>query len=90
MLRQSRSVIRFRKSPGRPARLCPDYHVLYALCAEREVGVHWVTMGGRYMGAWTAGAGPVQRRIRQYKALTDPAVCLRLAKQPLRPACGGS
>jgi CRISPR-associated protein Cas1 len=51
------------------------------LCAEREVGVHWVTMGGRYMGAWTAGAGPVQRRIRQYKALTDPAVCLRLAKQ---------
>jgi len=45
------------------------------------VGVHWVTMGGRYMGAWTAGVGPVQRRIRQYKALTDPAVCLRLAKQ---------
>ena len=51
------------------------------LCAEREVGVHWVTMGGRYMGAWSAGAGPVQRRIRQYKALTDPAVCLHLAKQ---------
>ncbi len=51
------------------------------LCAEREVGVHWVTMGGRYMGAWSAGVGPVQRRIRQYKALTDPAVCLRLAKQ---------
>lgn len=51
------------------------------LCAEREVGVHWVTMGGRYMGAWSAGAGPVQRRIRQYKALTDPAVCLRLAQQ---------
>ena len=51
------------------------------LCAEREVGVHWVTTGGRYMGAWAAGAGPVQRRIRQYKALTDPALCLRLAKQ---------
>jgi len=51
------------------------------LCAEREVGVHWVTMGGRYMGAWAAGTGPVQRRIRQYKALTDPAVCLHLAKQ---------
>jgi CRISPR-associated protein Cas1 len=51
------------------------------LCAERDIGVHWVTTGGRYMGAWTAGAGPVQRRIRQYKALTDPAVCLRLARQ---------
>jgi CRISPR-associated protein Cas1 len=51
------------------------------LCAEREVGVHWVTTGGRYMGAWMAGAGPVQRRIRQYKALTDPVLCLQLAKQ---------
>jgi CRISPR-associated protein Cas1 len=51
------------------------------LCAEREVGVHWVTMGGRYMGAWMSGAGPVQRRIRQYKALTDATVCLRLARQ---------
>ena len=50
-------------------------------CAEREVGVHWVTTGGRYVGAWSAGVGPVQRRIRQYKALTDPTLCLRLAKQ---------
>ena len=45
------------------------------------MGVHWVTMGGRYMGAWMAGAGPVQRRIRQYKALTDTTLCLRLARQ---------
>ena len=51
------------------------------LCAVQNVGVHWVTTGGRYMGAWMAGPGPVQRRIRQYKALTDPAVCLQLAKQ---------
>ena len=29
------------------------------LCAERDVGVHWVTMGGRYMGAWVAGTGHV-------------------------------
>jgi len=51
------------------------------LCAEQEVGVHWVTGGGRYMGAWSAGTGSVQRRIRQYKALTDPELCLRLARR---------
>lgn len=51
------------------------------LCAEREVGVHWVTGGGRYMGAWVAGAGSVQRRIRQYRALTDEKFCLRLARK---------
>jgi CRISPR-associated protein Cas1 len=51
------------------------------LCSEQNVGVHWVTTGGRYVGSWTTGVGPVQRRIRQYKALTDPAMCLRLAIQ---------
>lgn len=49
--------------------------------AQHEVGVHWLTAGGRYLGAWTSGAGTVQRRIRQYKALTDDEFCLRLAKQ---------
>lgn len=51
------------------------------LCAEQEVGVHWVTSGGRYMGAWSAGMGSVQRRIRQYRALTDPELCLKLARR---------
>ncbi len=51
------------------------------LCAEQEVGVHWVTAGGRYMGAWSAGMGSVQRRIRQYRALTDEEFCLQLARR---------
>jgi CRISPR-associated protein Cas1 len=51
------------------------------LCAEQEIGVHWLTAGGRYMGAWTSGIGSVQRRIRQYGALTDAGMCLRLARQ---------
>ena len=51
------------------------------LCAEQEVGVHWVTGGGRYMGAWTAGMGSVQRRIRQYRALTNTEMCLKLARK---------
>jgi CRISPR-associated protein Cas1 len=51
------------------------------LCAERNLGVHWVGYGGRYMGAWTSGQGSVQRRIRQYKALTETDFCLALAKR---------
>jgi CRISPR-associated protein Cas1 len=51
------------------------------LCADRSIGVHWVTTGGRYLGAWTNGEGSVQRRIRQYQALTNPDFCLRLARR---------
>lgn len=51
------------------------------LCADRNLGVHWVSYGGRYMGAWTSGQGSVQRRIRQYQALTNPDFCLALAKR---------
>jgi CRISP-associated protein Cas1 len=51
------------------------------LCAQHDVGVHWMTNGGRYLGAWSSGPGTVQRRIRQYKALTDQPFCLKLARQ---------
>lgn len=48
-------------------------------CGQQEIGVHWVTTGGQYMGAWVSGTGSVQRRIRQYRAMTDQGLCLRLA-----------
>jgi CRISPR-associated protein Cas1 len=48
-------------------------------CGQQEIGVHWVTTGGQYMGAWISGTGSVQRRIRQYRALTDQGLCLQLA-----------
>ena len=48
-------------------------------CGQQEIGVHWVTNGGQYMGAWISGTGSVQRRIRQYRALTNPEMCLQLA-----------
>lgn len=51
------------------------------LCADRNLGVHWVSYGGRYMGAWTSGIGSVQRRIRQYQALTNQDFCLALARR---------
>ncbi len=50
-------------------------------CAEHDIGVHWLTMTGRHVGSFTAGAGQVQRRVRQYRALADEATCLRLARQ---------
>ncbi len=51
------------------------------LCAENNVAVHWITTAGTHIGSWSAGSGSVQRRIRQYKALTDEAFCLSLAKR---------
>jgi CRISPR-associated protein Cas1 len=51
------------------------------LCAEKEIAVHWVTQGGSYVGSFAAGAGGVQRRIRQYEALRDPVFCLGLARR---------
>lgn len=54
------------------------------LCADREVGVHWFTFGGRYVGGLAPGAGGVQRRIRQYEALRDPGTSFPLARNLTR------
>jgi CRISP-associated protein Cas1 len=50
-------------------------------CAEQEIGVHWVTGGGRYIGSFDSRQGSIQRRIRQYGALTQPELCVGLAQQ---------
>ncbi len=54
------------------------------LCARRGVAVHWFTASGRHEASLTATVGQVQRRIRQYRALADEAVCLRLARALVR------
>ena len=51
------------------------------MCGQQEIGVHWITTGGRYSGAWVSGTGSVQRRIRQYRALTNGDLCLQLARR---------
>jgi len=51
------------------------------LCVERDVGLHWMTGWGQYLGGLTSGPGKVQRRIRQYEALRDPVFRLRLARR---------
>jgi CRISPR-associated protein Cas1 len=49
-------------------------------CVEHGVCVHWLTTSGHHTASLVPTAGQVQRRIRQYRALTDEAACLRLAK----------
>jgi CRISP-associated protein Cas1 len=51
------------------------------LCVSQEVGIHWISMGGRYIAGLAAGTGPVQRRIRQYEALREPGLAFRLARR---------
>lgn len=50
-------------------------------CAEQEIGVHFLSGGGKYVGSFDTRAGSIQRRIRQYKALSNPEFCLKLARQ---------
>jgi CRISPR-associated protein Cas1 len=50
------------------------------LCTEQGIAVHWLSTTGYHMASLVPTAGQVQRRIRQYRALTDESVCLRLAR----------
>lgn len=49
--------------------------------AYKEVGIHFVSGGGRYVGSVDARSGSIQRRIRQYQALIQSDFCLNLAKK---------
>jgi CRISPR-associated protein Cas1 len=50
------------------------------LCVQHEVGVHWLTTTGYHTASLVPTAGQVQRRLRQYQALSDEATRLRLAR----------
>lgn len=51
------------------------------LCTSRDIAVHWLGVGGRHIASLTSSIGQVQRRLRQYAALTDSDVRLRLARR---------
>lgn len=51
------------------------------LCADQGVAVHWLSPAGRYVAGLAAGPGSVQRRLRQFKALSDDAFGLGLARR---------
>lgn len=50
-------------------------------CVEHGIGVHWLTASGYHTASLVPTAGQVQRRIRQYEALTVEATRLRLSRQ---------
>ncbi len=50
-------------------------------CVEYGIGVHWLSVSGNHTASLVPTAGQVQRRIRQYQALTAEDTCLRLARQ---------
>jgi CRISP-associated protein Cas1 len=50
-------------------------------CADQGIGVHFVSGGGRYVGSFDQRQGSIQRRVRQYGALSQPQVCLELARR---------
>jgi len=51
------------------------------LCASEEIPVHFIAAGGAHIGTFSGGNGGVQRRIRQYRGLTDDAFALSLARR---------
>lgn len=51
------------------------------LCARNSIGVHWLSAGHYYVTSIATSSRAVQRRLRQYQALSDPGVCLRLARR---------
>lgn len=51
------------------------------LCMDREIQVHWLSPAGRYVAGVAPGAGTVQRRLRQYHALSQPGFCLQLTRR---------
>jgi CRISPR-associated protein Cas1 len=51
------------------------------LCADQDVGVHWMTLGGGLVGSLAPSAGSAQRHLRQFAALTQSDVALGLARR---------
>ncbi len=48
-------------------------------CTDQGIGVHFISGGGRYIGSFDSRQGSIQRRIRQYEALSNSNTCLELA-----------
>lgn len=50
-------------------------------CTQHGIGVHFISGGGRYIGSFDNRQGSIQRRVRQYTALSNPETCLNLARK---------
>ena len=50
------------------------------LCSARGIPIQWFSHGGRFLAGTESISGRVRQRIRQFTALTDPAIRLRLTR----------
>lgn len=50
-------------------------------CVYNNIAIHWLSAGQHYVTGVTPGAGAVQRKLRQYLALSEPGTCLSLARR---------
>jgi CRISPR-associated protein Cas1 len=51
------------------------------MCAERGVGVHWLSFGGNAIGSLAPALPSAQRHLRQFRALSDDKKALDLARR---------
>ncbi len=51
------------------------------LCAAEDIPVHYIAASGAHIGMFAPAGGGVQRRVRQYRGLTDDAFALALARR---------
>lgn len=51
------------------------------LCADHDIGVHWMTAGGTVTCSLASPASSAQRHLRQFEALRDVAFSLGLARR---------
>jgi len=54
------------------------------LCADHDVQVHWMTLGGGLVGSLAPTAPSAQRHLRQMRALDDAEVAMQLALRLVR------
>lgn len=50
------------------------------LASLKKIHIHWMTTGGKYLSSLSQAAGGTQRRLRQYAALTNEDMAIKLAR----------
>lgn len=51
------------------------------LCMAKNISVHWLSYGGRYVGGMRSPQSTVQKRNLQYDAMQNEEMCLSLARK---------
>ncbi len=55
--------------------------------ATSNISLHWFSGGGNYIGTLNSTSRAIQRKIRQFHALSDRKFCLQLSKKLIQAKC---